>query len=50
MDGWIDPTTKAVSSAAIEPNIDLTLYESHVAKLSDPSPVTDSELPAPVPI
>ena len=23
MDGWIDPATEAVSSAAIEPNIDL---------------------------
>ena len=26
MDGWIDPVTEAVSSVAIEPNIDLTLY------------------------
>ena len=51
MDGWIDdPATEAVSSAAIEPNIDLTLHESHVAKLPDPSPATDSEPLAPVPI
>ena len=50
MDGWIDPATEAVSSAAIEPNIDLTLHESRVAKLPDFSPATDSESPAPVPI
>ena len=50
MDRWIYPVTEAVSSAAIEPNIDLTLHESRVAKLSDPSPATDSEPPAPVPI
>ena len=50
MDGWIYPVTEAVSSAAIEPNIDLTLHESRVAKLPDPSPATDSEPPAPVPI
>ena len=49
-DGWIDPVTEAIPSAAIEPNIDLTLHESRVAKLSDPSPATDSEPPAPVPI
>ena len=41
MDGWIDPATEAVSSAAIEPSIDLTLHESRDAKLSDPSPATD---------
>ena len=34
----------------IEPNIDLTLHESRVAKLSDPSPATDSEPPAPIPV
>ena len=50
MGGWIDPTTKAVSSAEIEPNIDLTLHESRVVKLSDTSPAMDSEPPAPVPI
>ena len=50
MDGWIDPVTEAISSAAIEPNIDLTLHESHVAKLPYPSPAMDSEPPAPVPI
>ena len=50
MDGWIDPSTEAVPSAAIEPNIDLTLYESRVAKLPDPSPATDSEPPVPVPV
>ena len=46
----MDPVTAAVPSAAIEPNIDLTLHESRVAKLPDPSPATDSEPPAPVPI
>ena len=50
MGGWMDPVTEAVSSTVIEPNIDLTLHESRVAKLSDPSPTTDSEPPAPVPI
>ena len=50
MDGWTDPVTEAVPSAAIEPNIDLTLHESRVGKLPDPSPATDSEPPAPVPI
>ena len=35
---------------AIEPNIDLTLHESHVFKLTDPSPATDSKPPVPVPI
>ena len=48
MDGWIDPTTEVVFLAAIEPNIDLTLHESRVAKLPDPSPAMDSEPPAPV--
>ena len=46
MDVGIDPATEAGSSAAIEPNIDLTLRESRVAKLPDPSPATDSEPPA----
>ena len=50
MDGWMDPTTEALSSMAIELNIDLTLHESHVVKLSDPSPATDSEPPTPIPI
>ena len=50
MDGWIDPVTEAVSSAAIEPNIDLTLHKSRVVKPLDPSPATDSEPPAPIPI
>ena len=50
MDGWMDPVTEVVSSVAIEPNIDLTLHESHVAKLPDPSPAMDSEPPAPVPV
>ena len=48
-DGWMDPATEALPSAAIEPNIDLTLHESRVVNLSDPSPATDSEPPAPVP-
>ena len=50
MDGWIDPVTEVVSSAAIMPNIDLTLHESRVVKLPDPSPTTDSEPPAPIPV
>ena len=50
MDGWIDPATEAVFSAAIEPSIDLTLRESRDAKLLDSFPGTDSEPPAPVPI
>ena len=41
----MDPVTEAVSLVAIEPNIDLTLHESRVAKLSDPSPAMDSEPP-----
>ena len=49
-DGWIDPAAKAALSSAIEPSIDLTLHESRDAKLSDSSPATDSEPPAPVPI
>ena len=49
-DGWMDPATEALPSAAIEPNIDLTSHESRVVKLPDPSPATDSEPPAPVPI
>ena len=35
---------------AIEPNIDLTLHESRVVKLPDPSPATDSEPHAPIPV
>ena len=50
MDGWIDPAAEAISFAAIEPNIDLTLHESRDAKLPDSSVATDSEPPAPVPI
>ena len=50
MDGWIDPATKAIFSAVIEPSIDLTLHESRDAKLPDSSPATDSEPPASVPI
>ena len=30
MDGWMDPAMEALPSAAIELNIDLTLYESRV--------------------
>ena len=41
---------EAVLSGAIEPRIDLTFHESRVAELPDPSPATDSEPPAPVPI
>ena len=50
MDGWMDPATEAVFSAAIEPNIDLTLHESRDAELPDSSPAMDSEPPAPVPV
>ena len=50
VDGWIDPVTEAISSVVIEPIIDLTLHESRVAKLPDPSPAMDSEPPAPMPI
>ena len=49
-DGWIDPATEAVFSAAIEPRIDLTLHRIRDAELSDSSPAMDSEPPAPVPI
>ena len=45
----MDPATEALPSVEIEPNIDLTLHESRVVKLPDPSPATDSEPPAPVP-
>ena len=49
-DGWLDTASGAATSTAIEPNMDLTLHETRVAKLADPSPATDSEPPAPVPI
>ena len=49
-DGWMDPATEALPSAAIEPNNDLTLHESRVVKLSDPSLTMDSEPLVPVPI
>ena len=48
MDGWMDPATEALPSAAIEPNIDLTLYESRVVRLPDPSPARDSKPPTPI--
>ena len=50
MDGWIDPAMEAALSSAIEPSIDLTLHGSRDAELPDPSPATDSEPAAPVPI
>ena len=50
MDGWIDPTMEAASSAVIEPSIDLTLHRSRAAKLPDPSPAMDSTPLAPVPV
>ena len=50
MDGWIDPATEAVLSAAIEPSIDLTLHGSRDAELPDSSWATDYEPPAPFPI
>ena len=50
MDGWMDPAIEALPSSAIEPNIDLTLHESRVVKLPNPSPATDPEPPDPVPI
>ena len=49
-DGWMDPTTKAAHSAAIEPNADFTSYETRVAGHLDSSPATGSEPPASVPI
>ena len=45
----MDPATEALPSAAIEPNINLSLHKSRVVKLPDPSPATDSEPRAPVP-
>ena len=49
-DGWIDPVMEAVSSAVIEPSIDLTLHGSRDAELPDSSLATDSKPHAPVPI
>ena len=49
MDEWIDPATEALPSAAIKPNIDLTLHESRVVRLPNPSQATNSEPPAPIP-
>ena len=46
-DGWMNPTTEVLPSAAIEPNINLNLPESRVVKLPNSSPATDSEPPAP---
>ena len=49
-DGWMDPATEAAYSVAIEPNIDFTSYETHVAEPLDSSPATDSEPLVSVPI
>ena len=49
-DGWMDPATEAAHSAAIEPNIDFTSYETCVAGPLDSSSATGSEPPAFVPI
>ena len=49
-DGWMDPATGAAHSAAIEPNTDITSYETCVAGSLDSSSATDSEPPASVPI
>ena len=46
----MDAASGAATLTAIKPNIDLTLHESRVVKLLNPSPATDSEPPAPVPI
>ena len=49
-DGWMDPTTKAAHSAAIEPNTDFTSYETCVTGPLDSFPATGSEPLASVPI
>ena len=46
----MDPAMKALPSAAIKPNINLTLHKSRIDKLPDPSPAMDSEPPTAVPI
>ena len=49
-DGWMDPTTEAAHSAAIEPNTEFTPYETCVVGPLDSFPATVSEPPACVPI
>ena len=49
-DGWIDPSTEAAHSAAIEPNTDFTSKEIYVIGPSDLSPVIGFEPRASVPI
>jgi len=48
MDRWIDPATEAVFSAAIEPNIDLTLHGSRDAEEPDTFPTSDPPTPLPI--
>ena len=46
----MNPSMEAAHSAAIEPNIDFTSYETYVAGPLDSSPATGSEPPASMPI
>ena len=47
-DGWLDTTSGAATSTAMEPNTNLVPCEARDSKVSDSSP--DSEPPAPLPI
>ena len=46
--GWLDPTTEAAASTAIEPNTNLILHEARDSTLPDSPP--NSEPSAPLPI
>ena len=46
----MDPAAEAAHSVVIEPNTDLTSYETHVAEPLDSSPAMGSEPPASMPI
>jgi len=48
--GGIDPAMEAALSVAIEPDTDLSPYESRVAKPLDSPPATDSEPLTSVPV
>ena len=49
-DGWMDPAPKAAHSSALEPNADVTPYETCATGHLDSSPATDSEPLTSVPI